>query len=112
MMLVFAGMFHIYRHGRSMEKAPPPLPPKPAIQPKAPSALPQTSYPAYTSEPSLTKPLAPQQTQKAQTSVGSSKDAKSSQNLASSSSKTGSQGTISSARIDDIDKARDSSKSY
>lgn len=112
MMLVFAGMFHIYRHGRSMEKAPPPLPPKPAIQPKAPSALPQTPYPAYTSEPSLTKPLAPQQTQKAQTSVASSKDAKSSQNLASSSSKTGSEGSISSARIDDIDKARDGSRSY
>ena len=36
MMLVFAGMFHIYRHGRAMEKPPPPLPPKPAIQPRAP----------------------------------------------------------------------------
>jgi len=33
MMLVFAGMFHIFRHGKSMQKAPPPkstLPPMPA----------------------------------------------------------------------------------
>ena len=52
MMLVFAGMFHIYRHGRAMEKAPPPLPPKPAISPKAPSPLPQTSQAAYIAEPS------------------------------------------------------------
>jgi ubiquinol-cytochrome c reductase cytochrome b subunit len=71
MMLVFAGMFHIYRHGRAMEKAPPPLPPKPAIQPKAPSPLPQTSQAAYIAEPSVTKPLAPQQAQKVKPSIGS-----------------------------------------
>ena len=33
MMLVFAGMFHLYRHGRSIAKAPP-IVPKPAIPPK------------------------------------------------------------------------------
>jgi ubiquinol-cytochrome c reductase cytochrome b subunit len=77
MMLVFAGMFHIYRHGRAMEKAPPPLPPKPAIQPKAPSPLPQTSQVSYTPEPSVAKPLIPQ-VQKTQPSIGSSQKTKSS----------------------------------
>jgi ubiquinol-cytochrome c reductase cytochrome b subunit len=77
MMLVFAGMFHIYRHGRAMEKAPPPLPPKPAIQPKAPSALPQTSYVTRTVEPGIAKPLAPQQAQKPQPPMASSQNTRS-----------------------------------
>jgi ubiquinol-cytochrome c reductase cytochrome b subunit len=114
MMLVFAGMFHIYRHGRAMEKAPPPLPPKPAIQPKAPTPLPQTSYATtYTVEPSVVKPLAPQQVQKTQPSIGSSQSTKSSSlstdgNADSTASKQvgSSQDTISSAKVDNFDKSR------
>jgi len=34
-MLVFAGMFHIYRHGKSMQKAPPPKPTVPPMPMKA-----------------------------------------------------------------------------
>jgi ubiquinol-cytochrome c reductase cytochrome b subunit len=113
MMLVFAGMFHIYRHGRAMEKAPPPLPPKPAIQPKAPSPLPQTSQPAFAVEPGVAKPLAPQQAQKAKPSIGSS------QNPNSPSLRTGghadgsnpkeagiSQNTNSSTKMDSLNKTR------
>jgi ubiquinol-cytochrome c reductase cytochrome b subunit len=112
MMLVFAGMFHIYRHGRAMEKAPPPLPPKPAISPKAPSPLPQTSQAAYIAEPSAAKPLAPQQAQKVKPSLGS-------QNTKTSSSRSGGQtassvsenaGTskdiISSVELDNLGKPR------
>ena len=112
MMLVFAGMFHIYRHGRAMEKAPPPLPPKPAISPKAPSPLPQTSQAAYIAGPSAAKPLAPQQAQKVKPSLGS-------QNTKTSSSRSGGQtassvsenaGTskdiISSVELDNLGKPR------
>ena len=112
MMLVFAGMFHIYRHGRAMEKAPPPLPPKPAISPKAPSPLPQTSQAAYIAGPSAAKPLAPQQAQKVKLSLGS-------QNTKTSSSRSGGQtassgsenaGTskdiISSVELDNLGKPR------
>ena len=35
MMLVFAGMFHIFRHGKSMQKAPPPRPTIPPMPAKA-----------------------------------------------------------------------------
>jgi ubiquinol-cytochrome c reductase cytochrome b subunit len=35
MMLVFAGMFHIFRHGKSMQKAPPPKPTLPPMPAKA-----------------------------------------------------------------------------
>jgi ubiquinol-cytochrome c reductase cytochrome b subunit len=45
MMLVFAGMWHIFRHGRSMEKAPPP---KPVIPP---SPLKSKSTPLLPSSP-------------------------------------------------------------
>jgi ubiquinol-cytochrome c reductase cytochrome b subunit len=113
MMLVFAGMFHIYRHGRAMEKAPPPLPPKPAIQPKAPSPLPQTSYATYAVEPKVEKPLAPQQAQKTQPSIGSFQNTKSSSLRADGSADNSvskqagiSQDSISSTKIDNIDKAR------
>jgi ubiquinol-cytochrome c reductase cytochrome b subunit len=43
MMLVFAGMFHIFRHGKTMQKAPPP---RPTIPP----------MPAKAKPPSLTQP--------------------------------------------------------
>src|ERR671924_19740 len=46
-MLVFAGMFHIFRHGKSMQKAPPP---KPTLPP----------MPAKAKPPSLTKTGAPE----------------------------------------------------
>jgi ubiquinol-cytochrome c reductase cytochrome b subunit len=42
-MLVFAGMFHIYRHGKSLQKAPPPRPTVPPMPIKAkPPSLPKT----------------------------------------------------------------------
>ena len=47
MMLVFAGMFHIFRHGKSMQKAPPP---RPTIPP----------MPAKAKPPSLTQPGGPE----------------------------------------------------
>jgi ubiquinol-cytochrome c reductase cytochrome b subunit len=113
MMLVFAGMFHIYRHGRAMEKAPPPLPPKPAIQPKAPLPLPQTSQPAYAVEPSVEKPLAPQQAQRAKPLTGSPPNPKSS-SLGNGGQVDGrlskeagnSQDAISSTKMDNLDKPR------
>jgi len=44
MMLVFAGMFHIFRHGKSMQKAPPPKPTVPPMPTKAtPPSLTQTA---------------------------------------------------------------------
>ena len=47
MMLVFAGMFHIFRHGKSMQKAPPPTPTIPPM-------------PAKAKPPSLTQPVGPE----------------------------------------------------
>jgi ubiquinol-cytochrome c reductase cytochrome b subunit len=37
-MLVFAGMFHLYRYGRSLAKAPPPKPTPPAVARPVPAA--------------------------------------------------------------------------
>src|SRR5919201_4225502 len=54
MMLVFAAMFHIYRYGRALAKAPPPKP-VPAA-PSGPAAAPKPA-PAITTE--AQKPLAP-----------------------------------------------------
>jgi ubiquinol-cytochrome c reductase cytochrome b subunit len=58
-MLVFAGMFHIYRHGTAMAKAPPPRPttlPSPAKpMPAAPKPMP--SIPKPTSEPLPAPPI-------------------------------------------------------
>jgi ubiquinol-cytochrome c reductase cytochrome b subunit len=46
MMLVFAGMFHIFRHGKSMQKAPPPKPTLPPMPAKAkPASLAKTGQP-------------------------------------------------------------------
>jgi ubiquinol-cytochrome c reductase cytochrome b subunit len=42
--LVFAGMFHLYRYGRALEKAPPPKPVPPA--PSKPAAAPAAPKPA------------------------------------------------------------------
>jgi ubiquinol-cytochrome c reductase cytochrome b subunit len=58
-MLVFAGMFHIYRHGTALAKAPPPRPttlPSPAKpMPTAPKPMP--SIPKPTAEPLPTPPI-------------------------------------------------------
>jgi ubiquinol-cytochrome c reductase cytochrome b subunit len=52
-MLVFAGMFHIYRHARTMERAPPPQPPsRPPTPPMAAKPAPPLA---------VEKPLAPPQ---------------------------------------------------
>ena len=51
MMLVFAGMFHIFRHGRSMEKAPPP---KPAVPTTPLKSKPSPAVATIPSKPSLT----------------------------------------------------------
>ena len=51
MMLVFAGMFHIFRHGRSMEKAPPP---KPAVPTTPLKSKPSSAVATSPSKPSLT----------------------------------------------------------
>jgi ubiquinol-cytochrome c reductase cytochrome b subunit len=58
-MLVFAGMFHIYRHGAAMAKAPPPKPTAPPTaakpMPSAPKAVPPVPKP--TTEPLTTPPV-------------------------------------------------------
>lgn len=53
MMLVFAGMFHIFRHGRSMEKAPPPKPTAPTTPLKS---KPSPAVATVPSKPALTPP--------------------------------------------------------
>ena len=53
MMLVFAGMFHIFRHGRSMEKAPPP---KPAVSTSPLKSKPLPAVATIPSKPALTPP--------------------------------------------------------
>ena len=53
MMLVFAGMFHIFRHGRSMEKAPPP---KPAVPTTPLKSKPSAAVATIPSKPALTPP--------------------------------------------------------
>lgn len=53
MMLVFAGMFHIFRHGRSMEKAPPP---KPAVPTTPLKSKPSSAVATSPSKPALTPP--------------------------------------------------------
>jgi ubiquinol-cytochrome c reductase cytochrome b subunit len=47
-MLVFAGMFHLYRYGRALAKAPPPkpVPPAPSKPAAAPSPKPAPAVPA------------------------------------------------------------------
>ncbi len=67
MMLVFAGMFHLYRYGRSLAKAPPPKPTAPATARPMPAA--PRPAPAV---PASEKPLAPPPTA-AVSKVGSEK---------------------------------------
>ena len=73
-MIVFAGMFHIYRHGRTMSKAPPPPPP---VRP--PTTAKPSPLPSKESTPSTPvtgeKPLAPPPVQKAAANQPSSSQA-------------------------------------
>ena len=75
-MLVFACMFHIYRHGRTMTKAPPPSP-KPAPPVKGLQSIPSIPESAHTKSSIGTteKPLAPPPVQKSTTSQSSSEEA-------------------------------------
>src|SRR6476620_2000752 len=75
-MLVFAGMFHIYRHGRTMTKAPPPSP-KPAPPVKGLQSIPSIPESAHTKSSIGTteKPLAPPPVQKSTASQSSSEEA-------------------------------------
>ncbi|MFL6368268.1 MAG: hypothetical protein ACJ72T_06930, partial [Nitrososphaeraceae archaeon] len=61
--LVFAGMFHIYRHGRTMAKAPSP-PPRPAIPPTTAKPSPLPPKPAPVAPSTAERPLSPPPVQK------------------------------------------------
>jgi ubiquinol-cytochrome c reductase cytochrome b subunit len=84
MMLVFAGMFHLFRHGKSMEKAPPPKPTTPPTplksKPLSPELLSDVAKPLDTTSP---KPLAPPPVAKG-TGGGTSSSMKTEANLDSS----------------------------
>jgi ubiquinol-cytochrome c reductase cytochrome b subunit len=83
-LLVFAGMFHIYRHGRTMAKAPPP-PPKPAIPPT--TAKPSPLPPKPVTAPSTTeRPLSPPPVQKTTGAQSASQTSQSRPSSRSSSS--------------------------
>jgi ubiquinol-cytochrome c reductase cytochrome b subunit len=56
MMLVFAGMFHLYRYGKAQAKAPPPKPTPPAPKP---AQAPPKPAPAMPAEKPLTAPPSP-----------------------------------------------------
>jgi ubiquinol-cytochrome c reductase cytochrome b subunit len=81
-MLVFAGMFHIYRHGRSLAKAPPPQA-RPAIPPATakPSPLPPKSAPTVSS--TTERPLSVPPVQKTTASQASSQTPQSRQSSGS-----------------------------
>src|SRR6185503_5815488 len=92
-MLVFAGMFHLYRYGRALAKAPPtkpvpPTPSKPAAAPAAPKPA-----PAIPGE----KPLAAPPT--ATTKVGSDHTPQISQQKQASTSATGGKEVSSSDHV-------------
>jgi ubiquinol-cytochrome c reductase cytochrome b subunit len=63
-LLVFAGMFHIYRHGRTMAKAPPPAP-RPAIPPTTAKPSPLPPKPTPVAPSTSERPLSPPPVQKA-----------------------------------------------
>jgi ubiquinol-cytochrome c reductase cytochrome b subunit len=86
MMLVFAGMFHLYRYGRALAKAPPPKPTPPAAARPMPAA--PKPAPAATS---AEKPLAAPPT--ATSKVGSDKTPQLSQPPKQPSGGTGAAGT-------------------
>jgi ubiquinol-cytochrome c reductase cytochrome b subunit len=73
-MIVFAGMFHIYRHGRTMSKAPPPPPPVRPPTTAKPSPLPSKEGTPSTPV-TVERPLAPPPVQKAAANQPSSSQA-------------------------------------
>ncbi|MGB8035554.1 MAG: cytochrome b N-terminal domain-containing protein [Nitrososphaeraceae archaeon] len=73
-MIVFAGMFHIYRHGRTMSKAPPPPPPVRPPTTAKPSPLPSKERTPSTPA-TVERPLAPPPVQKAAANQPSSSQA-------------------------------------
>jgi ubiquinol-cytochrome c reductase cytochrome b subunit len=76
-MLVFAGMFHIYRHARTMERAPPPQPPsRPPTPPMAAKPAPPLA---------VEKPLAPPQPVQKQKAIETQYAGQASQSKPSSS---------------------------
>jgi ubiquinol-cytochrome c reductase cytochrome b subunit len=84
-MLVFAGMFHLYRYGRALAKAPPPKPVPPApSKPAAAPAAPKPAPAAPAEKPLAAPPAAaakvgsehkPQLSQQKQAATGSAKSA-------------------------------------
>lgn len=56
MMLVFAGMFHLYRYGKAQAKAPPPKPTPPAPKPAAMPPKPAPAAPAPAEKPLAAPP--------------------------------------------------------
>jgi ubiquinol-cytochrome c reductase cytochrome b subunit len=115
MMLVFAGMFHIFRHGRTMEKAPPPKPTVPATPLKSkpsPAVATVPSKPALTppgelskSTPAISnqgdKPLAPPPVAK-----GSSSSSSSSSQSSSTTQKSGDTKTDSKVKMADTPESK------
>jgi len=96
--LVFAGMFHLYRYGRALEKAPPPKPVPPA--PSKPAAAPAAAKPAPAAP--AEKPLAAPPTASAK--VGSDqKPQLSQQQKQAASGKTAAPDHATSAAIDGPD---------
>lgn len=99
-MLVFAGMFHLYRYGRALAKAPPPkpVPPAPSKPAAAPSPKPAPAVPA---EKPLTSPpaakVAAEQTpqlsqQQKQAAAAGSKSAQTADHIATSAAMDGPDG--------------------
>jgi ubiquinol-cytochrome c reductase cytochrome b subunit len=86
-MLVFAAMFHLYRYGRALAKAPPPKPvpptpskpavaPAPKLAPAAPAEKPLAAPPTATAKVgSEQTPQLSQQQKQAATGTGGSKSA-------------------------------------
>lgn len=66
-MLVFAGMFHIYRHGTALARAPPPKPTTPPTTAKPMPAAPKAVPPVP--KPTTTEPLTAPPVQKASSSA-------------------------------------------
>ena len=67
LMLVFAGMFHIYRHGTALARAPPPKPTTPPTTAKPMPAAPKAVPPVP--KPTTTEPLTAPPVQKASSSA-------------------------------------------
>ncbi len=94
MMLLFAGMFHLYRYGRTMAKAPPPKPTPPAARPATAAPKP---VPAI---PSTEKPLAPPPTATARVGTDKTPQLSQSQKQASGGPSTSTGGKTAAMSIE------------